>query len=175
MATEKRIVVNGISLRRDAEAKYLLVADRFIPKKGEVCLVDTEFYGLRAKIGDGFTSFANLEYTDENNNVILVGYYFNGNFYTDSTYTVELEKGEHYIYKNKNESGSLYIWNGSAYEAVTPYATETVAGLMKLYQSAGQNEDGTMSQKVITEGVNAIKFELDEQDKECLVLDLPWD
>ena len=45
MATEKRIVVNGISLRRDAEAKYLLVADRFIPKKGEVCRVDTEFYG----------------------------------------------------------------------------------------------------------------------------------
>ena len=105
MATEKRIVVNGISLRRDTEAKYLLVADRFIPKKGEVCLVDTELYGLRVKIGDGFTSFANLEYTDENNNVILVGYYFNGNFYTDSTYTVELEKGEHHIYKNKNEAG----------------------------------------------------------------------
>ena len=58
MATEKRIVVNGISLRRDTEAKYLSVADRFIPKKGEVCLVDTEFYGLRVKIGNGFTSFS---------------------------------------------------------------------------------------------------------------------
>ena len=88
MATEKRIVVNGISLRRDLVYNYQRVGDKFIPKKGEVCLVDTEFYGLRAKIGDGFTSFANLEYTDENNNVILVGYYFNGSFYTDSTYTV---------------------------------------------------------------------------------------
>ena len=174
MATEKRIVVNGISLRRDTEAKYLLVADRFIPKKGEVCLVDTEFYGLRVKIGDGFTSFANLGYTDENNNVILVGYYFNGSFYTDSTYTVELEKGEHHIYKNKNEAGSLYVWNGSAYEAVTPYATETVAGLMKLYHSAGQNEDGTMSQKAITDGVNSIELAVDKADTECLVLDLPW-
>ena len=46
---------------------------------------------------------------------------------------------------------------------------------MKLYQTSGNNTDGTMSQKVITEGVNAIKLELDEQDKECLVLDLPWD
>ena len=166
MATEKRIIVNGISLRRDTEAKYLLVADRFIPKKGEVCLVDTEFYGLRAKIGDGFTSFANLEYTDENNNVILVGYYFNGNFYTDSTYTVELEKGEHHIYKNKNEAGSLYVWNGSVYEAVTPYATETVAGLMKLYNTKGQNIDGTITQQLFTTEIDQkIEMEVDLSDE----------
>ena len=87
MATEKRIVVNGISLRRDAEEKYLLVADRFIPKKGEVCLVDTEFYGLRVKVGNGVDNFKTLSYQDNNNNVILNGYFLNNKFYTDSTYT----------------------------------------------------------------------------------------
>ena len=93
MATEKRIVVNGISLRRDTEAKYLLVADRFIPKKGEVCLVDTEFYGLRVKVGNGVDNFKTLSYQDNNNNVILNGYFLNNKFYTDSTYTKELEQG----------------------------------------------------------------------------------
>ena len=61
------------------------------------------------------------------------------------------------------------------YIPINPEATEIVAGMMKLYQTSGNNTDGTMSQKAITEGVNAIKFELDGQDKECLILDLPWD
>ena len=41
MATEKRIVVNGISLRRDNDYNYNKVGEKFIPKKGEVCIVYT--------------------------------------------------------------------------------------------------------------------------------------
>ena len=114
-----------------------------------------------------------LAYAGDNNNVVLLGYYLNSKFYTDSTYTVELEKSESKLYIDKN-ARAVYIWSGENYIPLSPEATETVAGMMKLYQTYGNNTDGTMSQKVITEGVNAIKFELDEQDKECLVLDLPW-
>ena len=169
-----KLINTTIKLRRDNDYNYNRVADSFIPMKGEPVLVDTEQYGLRFKIGDGVTPYGALAYADDNNNVVLLGYYLNSKFYTDSTYTVELEKSESKLYIDKN-AYAVYIWNGENYIPLSPEATETVAGMMKLYQTSGNNTDGTMSQKVITEGINAIKFELDEQDKECLVLDLPWD
>ena len=175
MATEKRIVVNGISLRRDTEAKYLSVADRFIPKKGEVCLVDTEFYGLRVKVGNGVDNFKTLSYQDNNSNVVLNGYFLNNKFYTDSTYTKELEQGINHLYIDKNSNSSIFVWTGTEFRSVAPEATDTIAGIMKLYQEAGNNSDGTISQKIITEGVNSIALKLNDSDTECLELDLPWD
>ena len=169
-----KLINTTIKLRRDNDYNYNRVADSFIPMKGEPVLVDTEQYGLRFKIGDGVTPYGALAYADDNNNVVLLGYYLNSKFYTDSTYTVELEKSESKLYIDKN-ARIVYIWNGENYIPLSPEATETVAGMMKLYQTSGNNTDGTMSQKAITEGVNAIKFELDGQDKECLILDLPWD
>lgn len=145
MATEKRIVVNGISLRRDTEAKYLSVADRFIPKKGEVCLVDTEFYGLRVKVGNGVDNFKTLPYQDNNNNVILNGYFLNNKFYTDSTYTKELEQGINHLYIDKNSNSSIFVWTGTEFRNVAPEATDTVAGLVKLYNTKGQNIDGSVT------------------------------
>lgn len=164
-----------IKLRKDTEVNYLKVAKSFIPANGEVCLVDTDLYGLRVKIGDGVSSFEVLNYQDDTNNVVLTGYLFNNNFYIDSTYTQELIKGEKHLYIDKNGSDKLYFWTNSEFIPVSPEATETVAGIMKLYQNSGDNIDGTMSQKVITDGVNSIKLKLDDSDSECLELDLPWD
>lgn len=160
-------------LRRDYDYNYEKVKDTFIPSKGEVCLVDTNDYGLRSKVGDGVTPYGQLTFSDNSNNVVLTGYFFNGSFYVDSTYTVELEKGEKHLYIDKNNKSSLYIWNGEAYVSLTPEATETIAGVMKLYQTYGKNIDGTMSQKAITDGITSIKLELDEDSDECLVLNLP--
>lgn len=169
-------ILKGVALcRRRSETDYDKVKDSFVPKKGEICLVDTALYGLRAKIGDGATNFGNLQYSDNENSIVLLGYYFNNEFYNDSTYTIALEKNEKHLYVDKNARGALYIWNGNEYASVSPEATEDVAGIMKLYQSHGFASDGTMSQKIITEGINSIKLELDEVDAECLVLDLPWD
>ena len=64
---------------------------------------------------------------------------------------------------------------GEKYAALTAEATAKLAGTMKLYQAHGENTDGAMSQKVVTEGVNSIALTLDNTDEECLVLDLPWD
>ena len=162
MATEKRIVVNGISLRRDTEAKYLSVADRFIPKKGEVCLVDTEFYGLRVKVGNGVDNFKTLSYQDNNNNVILNGYFLNNKFYTDSTYTKELEQGINHLYVDKNSNGSIFVWTGTEFRNVAPEATDTVAGLVKLYNTKGQNIDGSVTQQLFTSEIDQkIEMEVD--------------
>ena len=161
-------------LRRDYDYNYEKVKDTFIPSKGEVCLVDTNNYGLRSKVGDGITSYGKLAFSDNSNNVVLTGYFFNGSFYVDSTYTVELEKGEKHLYIDKNSKSSLYIWNGEVYIPLAPEATETIAGVMKLYQAYGKNIDGTMSQKAITDGITSIKLELDKNSEECLVLNLPY-
>ena len=88
-----KLINTTIKLRRDNDYNYSKVADSFIPMKGEPVLVDTEQYGLRFKIGDGVTPYGALAYADDNNNVVLLGYYLNSKFYTDSTYTVELENG----------------------------------------------------------------------------------
>lgn len=145
MATEKRIVVNGISLRRDNDYNYNKVGEKFIPKKGEVCLVDTEFYGLRVKVGNGVDNFKTLSYQDNNNNVILNGYFLNNKFYTDSTYTKELEQGINHLYIDKNSNGSIFVWTGTEFRNVAPEATDTVAGLVKLYNTKGQNIDGSVT------------------------------
>ena len=170
-----KVINTVIKLRKDNEANYLKVGKTFIPADGEVCLVSTEMYGVRQKIGDGKTSFEALPYLDENNNVVLIGYYFNEKFYTDSTYTKELMVGETHIYLDKNSNNNMYVYEDGKFHPINPMATETLAGIMKLYQTHGDNVDGTMSQKVITDGVNSIKLDLDGADSECLILDLPWD
>ena len=176
---ETKVLDVVLQLRRDTEANYALVADTFVPANGEICLVDTVNDGLRFKVGDGVTAFGQLAYYEgggsAGSDTILLGYYFNGKFYTDSTYTVELTKGVKHIYRDLNANGKLYVWDGSKFTPVTQEATEDAAGIVKLYQTHGVNTDGAMSQKAVTDGVNAIKFELDEHETECLVLDLPWD
>lgn len=102
--------------------------------------MDTAKKGLRAKIGDGVTAWSNLPYTDEYvlgqiEQVVLTGYYLNDKFYTDSTYTIELEKATHKIYIDKNSS-VLYHYNGEKYVSINetlPTASESLAGIVKLY------------------------------------------
>ena len=170
-----KVINTVIKLRKDKEVNYQKVENSFIPANGEVCLVDTEEYGLRVKVGNGVDNFKTLSYQDNNNNVVLNGYFLNNKFYTDSTYTKELGKGMNHLYIDKNSNSSIFVWTGTEFRNVAPEATDTIAGIMKLYQEAGNNSDGTISQKIITEGVNSIALKLNDSDTECLELDLPWD
>ena len=163
-----------VGLRRDLEANF---SNSFIPLKGEVLLVDTQSYGLKVKVGNGVTTFGNLPYLDEDNNIILLGYYLNGEFYKDSTYTEKLEHSNVKLYIDKNTNKLfMYIGDGVGYKDVAPdaaQATDQIAGIMKLYKVQGQNEDGTMTQKAITDGIDDIEFAVDSQDSECLILSKP--
>ena len=166
---------NGIlRLRRDLESNYEIVKDVFIPASGEVCIVDCSGK-LRFKVGDGVSNFASLPYLDNQNNSLSHGYLLNDKFYTDSTYTQEIEKSEGHIYVDCNQNGVLYTYDGEKFNRCVPDATDTVAGLVKLYQDGGLNTDGTMSQKAITTGVQSIGFALDPGEEDCLIVDLPWD
>lgn len=166
-------------LKRDNDYNYEKVKDTFIPLNGEVCLVDVAGYGLRTKVGDGTSTFANLPYADETilqsiDNVIVKGYFYQEKFYLDATHTKLLEGllGRVYI---DSASSKLYTYNGINYEAFItklPSATADTAGIMKLYDKPGQNTDGTMTQQAITKELNE-KFEMDVvADEEMVIFDI---
>ena len=163
-----------IALRRDTEANYAKYP--YIPKKGEVAFVDTANKGLRAKVGDGTTTFANLPYQDEElreeiEHIVDRGYFLNGKFFTDSTYTVEMVKSVNRLYIDNN-SKVIYTYDSGVFTSVNdtlPTASENQAGIAKLYKTKGTAEDGSMTQKAISENLNT-KFEVSvDEDSESAV------
>ena len=143
-----------IQLRRDNDYNFEKVKNSFIPANGEVVLVDTATDGLRAKVGDGYSTFAQLEYTDADlRNTVLHGYFYNNIFYKDITHTFLLKNMINKIYID-DTSRRLYFYDGTEYIAIQDNlvtATPQTAGVVKLYGTTGQNTDGTMTQKAITD------------------------
>lgn len=148
MATNTQIVDVILQLRRDNDYNYKKVENTFVPAKGEVCFVDTARNGLRAKVGDGVRTWKNLRYIDEDiaMNVIVRGYLSNNQFYSDAELTIPVEASVNKIYIDAVKNGT-YIYDGKDYVATqnVTAATATTAGIMKLYETTGQNTDGTMT------------------------------
>lgn len=173
-ALEDRPVV----LRRDNDYNYKKIEDTFIPTYGEVCLVDIAGYGIRIKVGDGNTPFVTLPYVDEPllkniDNLIIKGYFYQEKFYLNAEHTELLENITGRIYID-TISSKLYTYNGVKYETQTnslPNATAEIAGIVKLYDQPGQNTDGTMTQRAITDELDD-KFEMEVvKDDEMLIFD----
>lgn len=146
--------------RRDNDYNYERVKNSFIPARGEIVLVDTAQSGLRAKIGDGISTYAELSYVDEDiaTNIIIRGYLSNNQFYLDQDLTQLVVPNENSLYINSDNT--IYIYSNENYVSVSAaIATEEVAGVVRLYNSTGDNEDGTMTQKAISAALQK-KFEL---------------
>lgn len=164
-----------IRLRRDNDYNYEGIKNTFIPCNGEVVLVDTARDGLRAKVGDGYSTYAQLQFVDEDiRNAVLQGYYMNGIFYKDPTLNTPFPNMINKIYIDKIHS-SIYYFNGSQYIPVIDTlnrASADAAGIMKLYSTTGQNTDGTMTQKAITDELDLRYKASIEQDNELLIFSL---
>ena len=161
-----------IQLRRDNDYNFEKVKDSFVPANGEIVLVDTAKDGLRAKVGNGYSTFAQLNYTDEDlRNTVLHGYLYNGAFYKDGMHTILLRAMVNKLYI-ENGTRKLYFYDGTQYVGIQDNlvtATAQVAGVVKLYDTVGQNTDGTMTQKAITDELDLrYKAEIDS-DNELLV------
>ena len=161
-----------IQLRRDNDYNYEKVKDFFVPANGEVVLVDTAKNGLRAKVGDGYSTFAQLQYTDEDlRNAVIHGYLYNNNFYKDNAHTILIQGMLNKIYIDDG-ARKLYYFDGIDFIPVQESfatATANVPGIVKLYPSTGYNIDGTMTQKAITDEFDLrYKAEIDS-DNELLV------
>lgn len=156
-----------IKLRRDNYFNYEKIKDTFVPANGEICLVDTARDGLRAICGDGVHTFGELDYIGE---LLVRGYYYNGNFYTDGSHSESIVGSTIKIYIDLSKGG-LYYFDGEHYQSVSaggpiPTASSTTPGIMKLYDSIGSNTDGTMTQKAITDELDdkvEISLNLEEE------------
>jgi hypothetical protein len=176
------IDLSNIALRRDNDYNYKKIENTFIPENGEVCFVDVAGYGLRTKVGDGVSTFAQLSYADETilqniNSLIVKGYFYQGHFYYDAAHTTLLGGMIGRIYIDA-VSSKIYTYNGVGYETPNgslPNATAELAGAVKLYDQVGQNTDGTMTQRAITNELNE-KFEMDViKEEEMVIFDINID
>lgn len=154
-----------IAIKRDTEAN--LSAKNPILLKGEIFLVDANDGTLKVKIGDGVSTFNALDFQE----FLFRGYYLNEKFYRDSTYLTELPKSVSNLYLdiNSRTNKRLYYWDGEKFNPTNgeDLASDSVAGIMKLYDSEGNNIDGTMTQRSITE---AVKNGVVDEENECLIL-----
>lgn len=158
-----------IRLRRDNDYNYDKIKNTFIPAKGEICLIDTARNGLRAVCGDGSSTFGELKFLDD---FIKKGYYYNGIFYKDSSYSSEIENFTTCLYVDL-KTNQLYYSTGDSYkkiEANLEIASEEIAGIMKLYSTLGENIDGTMTQKAITDELNEKVEMAVDAEEELLIL-----
>ena len=153
----KKVIEAIIRLRRDNDYNYEAIKNTFIPANGEIVLVDTARDGLRAKVGDGASTYAQLQFTDADiRNAVLQGYLEDGIFYKDITKQTPFTNMINKIYIDK-PTCKIYYYNGLKYvpaEGYLPTAANDMAGVMKLYNTTGQNTDGTMTQKSITDELN---------------------
>ena len=143
------------------ESDIQAIADAIREKTG-----DTTTYTV-AEMDEGIKKIVTTT-----SNTVLLGYYLNDTFWTDSTYQTEAIKSESIIYIDRN-TRKLYIYDGLQYRCIDDdlsKATSEIAGILKLYSTYGENEDGTITQKFFTGSIDNIHFALDEDDAECLVL-----
>ena len=156
-----------LRLRRDNDYNYAKIKDTFIPQNGEVCLVDTARNGLCAVVGDGVSTFGQLQYVGQH---FLQGYYNEllDNFYEDSNFTKKLDSRSNIIYLDLISNYLFYFYNNKyiKIDHGLPTASETIAGVLKIYNTIGQNTDGTMTQKAITDELNTkVEVSLKEDDE----------
>ena len=174
MAT--KTLLTQIKLRRDNDYIYNAKKTTFIPLKGEVCLVDMAVGGLRAKVGNGVDTWENLPFTDESilsaiDAIVQRGYLYEGKFYSDSSHTQELTASTETIYIEAAKS-QIYTYDGTKYVGVNdnlPNANSSTAGILKLYNTTGDNTDGTMTQKIITEELGK-KVSVSVNDEEEMII-----
>lgn len=160
-----------IQLRRDNDYNYEKVKD-IVLRNGEIWLVDTSRDGLRAKVGDGVHTYAQLDFEDTH--YVRRGYYNQDGdklFYYENTYENVMEASTESIYIDASRS-RIYYYNGGyvSIDDTLPTASAEVAGILKLYNETGNNTDGAMTQKATTEELKKKVEASVDADNEMLLL-----
>lgn len=160
MAMVEEIVQHTYQLKRGTAQRFATLNP--VLRQGEPGF---EYDKNRLKIGDGFTPWNALPYIQGVSGVVSV----------ETRDEFPPTGNENLIYKASAEK-KLYQWNpiSQEYEVLTtasgggttgevPEASETEAGITKVYTDTGFNSDGTMTQKAITKELNSINDELDDK------------
>lgn len=153
-----------------SKAQMRSVADERMPQHYfSLCSDDNRIY-VYDKNNTPSVETGKFVYVENTNTSLIRGYFYNNTFWITSAHTTQCEKSLDAIYVDLTveNAGDLYTWSGSQYLR----ACKGGGGI--IYQEAGYNTDGAMSQKIVTEGVQSIGFELDDE-QECVKIKLPWD
>lgn len=147
-----------LRLRKDNENNFK--RSNIVLQSGEVAVVATPFHGTQLKIGDGQTPFRDLAY--ETFGLLARGFKNNADFYETDNTTI-INPNNHILFLDIN-TGFLYYWDEGDNEykyvsgSIVPIATDTVAGIMKLYDTInGENVDGAVTQRAVKEAVSAVQ------------------
>lgn len=154
-----------VRLWKDTDENFESIKDSLIPLNGEVIIVEFPDGDIRYKVGDGRTTYANLKFADQTIRdqvcgIVVKGYYFENEFYTTKDHDIKIVGYDYKLYIDLDSSEIYYYsTDDKKYHSLThlPTASDTVAGVMKLYNETGEHEDGTMTQKSITSEI-AKKF-----------------
>ena len=160
--------IKSIQFKRGTKAALTsqLVGDNK-PLRGEpIWETDTN----KLKIGDGKTNYEDLPYItgdggSTSSDLIMVGYYDNETdiFWKEPTKVNALPRLTTSLYIDKLSTFVYYLQNNK-YTSVFGLASKDSYGLSKLYNSTGQNIDGTMTQKALTDSFNNI-VDVSEEDE----------
>lgn len=165
-----------VRLWKDTDENFESIKDSLIPLDGEIIIVVTENDEYRYKIGDGKTTYENLPFADQYirdqiSGIVVQGYYHESQFYTTTSYDIKIVPYDYKLYIDR-PSNSIYYYSevDESYHSLVdvPVASETTAGVMKLYKTTGNNEDGTMTQQSITSEI-AKKFVVSAGKDEDLI------
>lgn len=161
-----------IQLRRDNDYNFERIKNTFIPANGEVVLVDTASQGLRAKVGNGYSTYAELDFTDADmRNAVIHGFLYDNVFYKDNLFSVPITPMINKIFID-DSTRKIYFYNGEIYQNIqTTFTTASAIepGLVKLYSTVGYNTDGTMTQKAITDELDVRYKTTIDDDNELLI------
>ena len=166
-------IIESIQFKRGTKAKLeerLRAGDLGVPLRGEpIWETDTN----KLKIGNGTDAYIDLEYFSGNvdDNLVLEGYYDSqsGFFYNLPPEEVDRQRLPEWSNKLYRDLATKKVYYFKAIGRFTELYSPA-----KLYSSSGQNTDGAMTQKAVTDGVDDIRFAVDGSDVECLVLNKPW-
>ena len=166
-------VITSIQFKRGTKATLesrLVPGDLGVPARGEpIYETDTN----RMKIGDGVKSYAELDYFGnvEDSNLVLEGYYdpSDQSFYDAPAEDLDRHKLPEWTNKLYRDLSTNIVYY---FRAIGRFIV--LANSIKLYDTHGQNTDGAMTQKAVTDSIDKISFKVDEEDERCLVLSKPW-
>ena len=165
-----------VRLWKDTDENFESIKDTLIPLDGEIIIVETTDDGIRYKVGNGASTFAELPFADQVirdqvSGIVIKGYYFEGQFYTTTSHNIKIVPYDYKLYIDLDSVNIFYYSDDDkSYHSLVniPTASPVKAGIMKLYNTTGDNEDGTMTQKSITSEI-AKKFVVSTGDDEDLI------
>ena len=92
-----------VRLWKDTDENFESIKDSLIPLDGEIIIVETANDGIRYKVGNGKSTYAELAFADQTirdqlSGIVVQGYYHEGQFYTSTVHDIKIVPYSYKLY-----------------------------------------------------------------------------